>query len=633
MDKIIKVKFEEWQDTAYDNAELWAGNYGQTLQVEGLELPDGNIEVHFSLTQYEGDAQAYIGAVKDNVITVNIPDFILQKENVYMSTYEAYAFIYQTDETSGQTIKKIIFTINARPGTTTDVPEDKKDQFLEEVRQVMAETKEIAQSVREDADRGVFVGPQGPPGIIEYIPCEELPTENINEKATYLVPLAEPEEDNTYAEYKYINGKWERLGGAVIKMDLSEYVKNTDYMAFQKAGVAQVSDSFGIDAFQTGGWQGYLKIVKATNDNIVKKDESYRPIVPSNLDYAVRVSLVDSKEEWADIHKEKARTTLGAVGTTDYATGGVLDGSAIPTAGIVLLNPSGVGGLSISSTNNTLIIAKATHDVINERTPSNYIDNGTYSKNHSRPITPAVLDYAVKKALSDCKLTEDDAWTDDEKTLACSLLNALNLANLGSAFRVASDGNLNLVGASTAQIQNQVNGQNPITPSVLSCAVKEGLVNNKEEWTDEEKAKVLEFLGGVAKALLSVAATKASLALRDDNGRIYSVAPIYDSQVTTKKYVDDLVGGYQPKINESGAGVIAARITSTEGNVNIGIYTRGTDYKEKLLCGSSSGWGLVEISEITRTQLEMQLGDYDSEKGSLQSQIEALRAEIEALKG
>lgn len=163
MDKIIKVIFEEWQETQFDNT-LTQWDYGHTLQVEGVTLPDGNVEVHFSLTEHNGEAQISIGTVKDNVITVDIPDFILAKENTYNSSYEAYAWIYVTDGESGRTIRKIVFTIDTRAEPSTNVPEDQKDKFLQEVRQVLAETKEVAQSVRDDADNGKFNGPQGEQG-------------------------------------------------------------------------------------------------------------------------------------------------------------------------------------------------------------------------------------------------------------------------------------------------------------------------------------------------------------------------------------------------------------------------------------------------------------------------------------
>lgn len=156
MDKVINIKFEEGQSTQRDKISLKQWDFGQILQVEGLELPDGNIEVHFSLTEYDGKAPVYMGTVKDNVVTVEIPEFILQKENVYMPTYEAYAWLYVTDEESGKTIRKIVFTIESRAEPTTGVPEDNKDKFLEEVRKIMSDTKEIAQSVRDDADAGKF---------------------------------------------------------------------------------------------------------------------------------------------------------------------------------------------------------------------------------------------------------------------------------------------------------------------------------------------------------------------------------------------------------------------------------------------------------------------------------------------
>lgn len=78
---------------------------------------------------------------------------------------------------------------------------------------------------------------------------------------------------------------------------------------------------------------------------------------------------------------------------------------------------------------------------------------------------------------------------------ALDLSEYINKNNLGSAFRIASDGNLNLVGASKAQIDNQINAQNPIIPSTISYAVKVGLTANTETLTDEEKDKARNWLG------------------------------------------------------------------------------------------------------------------------------------------
>lgn len=116
----------------------------------------------------------------------------------------------------------------------------------------------------------------------------------------------------------------------------------------------------------------------------------------------------------------------------------------------------------------------------------------------------------------------------------------------------------------------------PITPSNLDYAVMKALTDSKNHtWTDEEKASALALLGA------------------------------------------------QENIVSKNIGVAVARISGTNGNTNIPLYTYGASNADKLLCGSSNGYGLVEVSNITRTQLEKQLGDYDETKASLQAQVDA----------
>ena len=162
---------------------------------------------------------------------------------------------------------------------------------------------------------------------------------------------------------------------------------------------------------------------------------------------------------------------------------------------------------------------------------------------HRLPIVPNILDYAVMKALTDSKNHE---WTDDEKALACSLLNALNLANLGGAFRVASDGKLQLVGASKDKIQLQASSSTPIVPSTLSYAIKEGLANNKEEWSDDEKALARALLGAIGSNEYATN-TKAGVVIANaDNGlQMYSNGNI--AIVPAEPYFIDLrTNGVRP---------------------------------------------------------------------------------------
>lgn len=79
---------------------------------------------------------------------------------------------------------------------------------------------------------------------------------------------------------------WINQGGADV--DLSEYVKNTDYATADKAGVVKVyatNNSKGIRIMEDGS----LAICSATDNDIMDKANMNKPIVPGRLEYAVEV--------------------------------------------------------------------------------------------------------------------------------------------------------------------------------------------------------------------------------------------------------------------------------------------------------------------------------------------------------
>lgn len=409
-DKIVKVRFNKGETTTYSK-DLVQWSHGHILQVEGLSLPDGNIEVHFSLTKNRGNATVHIGSVTNNVITVDIPDYILTKEETCNSSYDAWAWIYLTDENSGRTIRKIPFTIETRAKPTAGVPEPKQDEFLDEVRKIMSDTKEIAQSVRDDADSGKFdgeKGERGEAGGFQCIPCKELPTTDIIPNVYYLLENGKEEIEvkgetvvkNKYVEYMYINGEWEIVGSISIGMDLTEYVKKTDYATTSVAGLVKPNARYGtyVDA------NGLLSISGATADDVDTKASSTKPITPYRIDYAVMKALTDSKNhEWTDDEKALARTQIGAIGSEDYATK--------DNGGVVKVNNDLHYGIRIID-NGTIILVPASVTQINNRSAN------TTART---PITPSNVDYAVKEVLINTIIE----WTDEEKASARELLGAL----------------------------------------------------------------------------------------------------------------------------------------------------------------------------------------------------------------
>jgi hypothetical protein len=128
-------------------------------------------------------------------------------------------------------------------------------------------------------------GDKGDAGSIKFIIANELPTENIDEGAIYMKATENPDEQNTYEEYIYVNGNWEKLGNATVEINLEDYVKNTDYATTTTGGVVKLNPAYGINR-NTANNNLYVNC--ATNAEIDAKTSVYKPITPSNLEYAVK---------------------------------------------------------------------------------------------------------------------------------------------------------------------------------------------------------------------------------------------------------------------------------------------------------------------------------------------------------
>lgn len=96
-----------------------------------------------------------------------------------------------------------------------------------------------------------FTIPKGNPGAVKMQIVNVLP-ETGEEDTIYLVPNTDPETQNNYDEYVYVNGQWEKLGGVQVEVDLTDYVKNTDYASSSTGGVVKVQDTLGLEIGSTG---------------------------------------------------------------------------------------------------------------------------------------------------------------------------------------------------------------------------------------------------------------------------------------------------------------------------------------------------------------------------------------------
>ena len=110
--KINIARFKEGSRTA-EVKDIWQWDYGQILRIQELNLPTA-VEIHFSLDEHGGEAVRRIGLTKDGVTDVPIPDLMVENESAYGDSYYFFAYIYLTDETSGNTEYKIRAKVSTR---------------------------------------------------------------------------------------------------------------------------------------------------------------------------------------------------------------------------------------------------------------------------------------------------------------------------------------------------------------------------------------------------------------------------------------------------------------------------------------------------------------------------------------
>lgn len=174
-------------------------------------------------------------------------------------------------------------------------PRSEWEQLVEEVNEAITETNNLnIEAEKEDGTTTITIthkdgteqevqildgekgdkGDKGDPGAIKMIIVAQLP-EIGQDDTIYLVPLEQPtEEGNNYAEYVYINGQWELLGKIGVHVDLTDYVKFTDYATSSKGGVIKVNNGYGIamdSGFLSGSTKTYANYTSGGNSLIVCK--------------------------------------------------------------------------------------------------------------------------------------------------------------------------------------------------------------------------------------------------------------------------------------------------------------------------------------------------------------------------
>lgn len=152
MTNIIRAVFNcnEYNATAVrpDGKPIYQYNYGQILQIHGLDLPKA-VEIHFSHSMGGSDAIIRIGTTTDKITEVAVPEKFLEAYGTVT------AYIYVSDTESGQTEYKIQYQIAQRERPEAwDSPEDGElfQEAIEAVNTSAGKAEDAA--VRAEASAG-----------------------------------------------------------------------------------------------------------------------------------------------------------------------------------------------------------------------------------------------------------------------------------------------------------------------------------------------------------------------------------------------------------------------------------------------------------------------------------------------
>ena len=247
---------------------------------------------------------------------------------------------------------KVGYSINATSQIPDDYPgwieildemKSEVENAIEQAENINIESEQLSDGVKvittnkygEETTTIVPQGPQGEPGVpgaVKFVIVNELPTEDIQTDTIYLVPSDDPTTQDLYLEYMYINNAWELLGQKQIVVDLTDYVKFSDYAGVSKSGTIKIFDTYGTN-ITTGGrlyavskdyatytsGDSLMFISKGTLENVI----TGKGLI-TNTDYAgsgVSGVIVASGSYGVQVNQTNGVMTATTKSYTDYTNG------------------------------------------------------------------------------------------------------------------------------------------------------------------------------------------------------------------------------------------------------------------------------------------------------------------------
>ncbi len=448
---MLKAVFSRFGEEIELTDELWQYDFGQKIQVTGIELPDV-CEVHF---QYDNltETKTVTGYKQEDALIIDIPNEALTSRGIIK------LYIYLVSSEEGRTVNVAIMHVNRRMKPEGfEVPED-IDLFhhtLLAANEYMQQTKnakkyaETAADQAESARKSAETEAKKAQTATETVKRE---TETAKNDAVQAKEAAEKAKSGTAADREVTEAASKAAQVSAVSAEKSA----------ERAETAKEEIQESADQIQKN----------ATEIDSLNEDKITKPAEAPTIGKIIRVKSVNEDGtfvcEWAD----SASDLDVQIDGKSIVQNGVAE---IPLctktkgAGLISIDayPNNGGLYRANNATGLIRIVSATNNQIDER------------RNQFCPIVPETIDYAVKAAMCDGKGV---AWTADEQTAARERMGIYDWEDILDV-TLEEDGAVNLDLNGTFKdlylYINQSNVETPITGATYLlpyCANDSGYFN------------------------------------------------------------------------------------------------------------------------------------------------------------
>ena len=421
---MLKAVFSRFGEEIELTDELWQYDFGQKIQVTGIELPDV-CEVHF---QYDNltETKTVTGYKQEDALIIDIPNEALTSRGIIK------LYIYLVSSEEGRTVNVAIMHVNRRMKPEGfEVPED-IDLFhhtLLAANEYMQQTKNAKKSAETAADQAESARKSAETSADEAKTAKENAETAVKNAEAFKTEAETARSEAVRAATESTDAK----ESAEKSRAAAEKAKQDAVQAKEAAEKAKSGTAADREVTEAASKAAQVSAVSA--EKSAERAETAKEEIQESADQIQKNAIeIDSLKE-NKITKPAEAPTIGKIirvksvnedGTfvCEWADSASeldvrIDGKSIVQDGVAEIpkadtNTHNLGLIRVNAGNGFAVSADGTLNIIE-------CTDDSLKKRYARIVSGNVIDYAVKAAMCDGKGT---AWTADEQTAARERMGA-----------------------------------------------------------------------------------------------------------------------------------------------------------------------------------------------------------------